>query len=127
MTGRSSVKWSSHTAVVAERARQGAHRGMDEATKQLLEMSNDLVPVDTGALRDSGVASVQAELTVVHGQVAYGTTQYTDIEAIEQHERLDFGHAVGQAKFLEQPFFANADTLRDTMAKGIAEAFGGAE
>lgn len=125
MSGGSVFMWSSHAAVVAERARQGAHDGMVDATNQLLAMSNDLVPVDTGALRDSGVAAVADELTVVHGEVAYGTTGTTDIEAIEQHERLDFAHPVGQAKFLEQPFYANANDLRDTMGKGISEALGG--
>lgn len=88
-----------------------------------------LCPVDTGTLRDSGftltssldsmgpkasptpevralVRTTQSEVTAV---VGFGgpSAPY----ALVQHERTDFHHTVGQAKYLETPVNARAGEL----------------
>lgn len=77
----------------------------DEQTlhEQLISLMNDIkenyVPVDTGNLRDSGYVSdpIQTPNGMV---IALG---FTEEYALIQHERLDYNHPHGQAKYLEVP------------------------
>lgn len=66
-----------------------------------------IVPVDTGVLRASGYV-VPPEVTPVEAVVTLGFGGAAAAYAIVQHERLDYRHPVGQAKYLEAPVRRNA-------------------
>lgn len=117
MSGGSTWRWQPDITVARAAVLQGAQDGMTAATQALLDMANELVPVATGELRDSGATAVAAEGQVVHGAVSYGTD-----EAVPQHERLDYAHNDGQAKYLEQPLFAGKDELLGHLADGLSQA-----
>ena len=62
----------------------------------------DLAPVDVGTLQGSGVVQkpdIQAHKVIVELGFGGAAAAY----ALIQHERTDFKHTSGQAKFLEQP------------------------
>lgn len=63
------------------------------ASEYLLEKSNELVPVDTGALRSSGKVVVTKPLQT---SIIYDSEYATVV-----HEDLEKYHPIGQAKFLE--------------------------
>lgn len=65
-----------------------------EMAEKVLYASQDLCPVRTGELRDSG----HLEETPNGVAVVYDAPH-----ALTIHERLDLPHPTGQAKFLEQP------------------------
>jgi len=74
-----------------------------EQMEEIMAKAKSITPVDMGPLRDSGhvlppeISGDQIEIVAGFGGAA---SDY----AIVQHERLDFSHPSGQAKFLEQPF-----------------------
>jgi hypothetical protein len=68
----------------------------------IMTKSKRLTPVDVGTLRASGVVqSPDISRTKVTVEMGYGGA--ASAYALVQHERTDFTHTVGQAKFLEQP------------------------
>jgi len=75
--------------------REGAVRGLQLATEHVLQLSNEVVPLDESELQRSGTASVdEASLT---GVISYDTPY-----AVRQHEELRWRHAPGRtAKYLE--------------------------
>lgn len=94
--------------------------GVRKAAKKLLELSQDLVPVDTGELKKSGkVVKVGESGRKVSYQVVYealapwknssnGVFNYAWI----QHEDMTLKHPNGgQAKYLEEPYRKNKDLL----------------
>lgn len=87
-----------------------------ELANQVLERAKDLVPVDTGDLRDSGQV-------VPEGDGSYAV-EFTAPHAIYVHERTELHHAHGQAKFLEQAV-AEVSAEAPAIAAGIlADRFG---
>ncbi|QNJ56239.1 hypothetical protein SEA_OHGEESY_10 [Gordonia phage Ohgeesy] len=86
---------------------------MQAGADELLDKSNQLVPVDDGDLRNSGVASASGKEAAV---------AYTAPHAMKQHERLDFDHpSGGQAKFLETAALANASAIEQAIAEAMRE------
>lgn len=75
--------------------RQGAARGLLLAAEHVLQVSNEVVPLDESPLQQSGTASVDPpSLTAM---VSYDTPY-----AVRQHEELNYRHAPGRtAKYLE--------------------------
>lgn len=68
----------------------------------IMTKAKQLTPVDLGTLRASGVVQspdVGPKRVVVELGFGGAAAAY----ALVQHERTDFTHTVGQAKFLEQP------------------------
>lgn len=87
--------------------------GLKAGADQLLDKSNALVPFDDGDLKKSGRA------------VAEGTSAavgYSADHAIKQHEKLNYHHDGGQAKYLETAFRANASEIQQTIADHIRDA-----
>lgn len=86
------------------RAKRDAHmkavrRGLLKAGLFLQRKSQQVVPIDTGALRNS--AFTRAGGTETNPEVRVG---YTQAYAIYVHERQDLRHAKGKsAKYLEGP------------------------
>lgn len=73
------------------------------ALEPTFDKSQELVPVDTGDLKDSGYLEVEAFRGNVRVEMGYGRNNFPDY-AIFVHENLEARHAAPtQAKFLEQP------------------------
>lgn len=80
--------------------------------------SKELVPVDTGALRASGhVQHPKISAQGVEVEMGYGgaAEQY----ALIQHERLDYNHPSGEAKFLEKPVLEHADGMAERLGASV--------
>lgn len=95
---------------------EAAVRGLKIAMEHLLQVSREEVPHEEGTLERSGTPSVDpATLT---GAVSYDTPY-----AIKQHEDLTLLHDEGRkAKYLEDPFDAEAQTIQEIVAAEIRRA-----
>lgn len=113
---RVEVSWDGERIKQADRA--AAALGLNLAMEHLLQVADELVPIEEGTLMRSGTASVDDDELV--GAVtfsAYNDRDHYDY-AIRQHEDLALRHAPGRtAKFLENP----ANEERDTMLQIVAE------
>lgn len=87
-----------HGGVVAARIVSGSKRARQKGAIFLLSRTIPRVPLDTGALRNSGQA--------VDGVVSFGTDY-----AIYVHEILENHHPIGEAKFLENALIENRATI----------------
>lgn len=110
-----------------DNAEQALGRALYEEANRIFNVSQTLVPVDTGTLRSSGHVTPPnqgprgVEVTIGYGGAAAPYAVYV-------HERLDLNHPNGgQAKFLEQPVNEAADGIAgrladtlDALAKGAA-------
>ena len=92
--------------------------GLLKAANHLLDLSQPLVPVDTGRLKSSGKVVQENKNTVYVTYEAYNPENGYEYAPI-QHEVLDFNHTVGQAKYLEEPFMTNIDNLIDIVAGSV--------
>lgn len=93
---------------------------LKEFAERILSRARPLVPVDDedgGQLRDSGritrptATARSVSAGIVFGGAALEATMEPrryNVYAIIQHEDMGLRHNNGQAKFLEQPFFAEA-------------------
>lgn len=93
---------------------EGAVRGLNQAGARLQAVSVAATPIDEGDLR-SGTTVIPAQSVddrvKVHNDLPY---------AARQHEELGWSHPRGgQAKYLEQPAFDNADDLFGIVAANI--------
>lgn len=83
-----------------------------------MERSQELAPVDTGAMRASGFVNLPRvegnEITVTMG---YGGASKDYV--VIQHEDLTLNHEVGEAKFLEKPVLEAAPTLLRDIAADV--------
>ena len=68
----------------------------------IMTRSRPLVPVDQGTLRASGTVN-RPNITGTRVTVSFGYGGAASAYAVIQHERMDYHHTVGQAKYLEQP------------------------
>lgn len=84
----------------------------------IMGVSRGLAPVDTGVLRGSGVVR-QPRISGDGAEVEFGYGGAASAYAVIQHERVDFSHQVGQAKYLEQPVLAAASGMDGRLAAGI--------
>lgn len=86
----------------------------------IFDRSQDIVPIDTGALRSSGLVN-QPE---VNGEEVSVLIQYGGAAApyaVIQHENLEYFHEPPtQAKYLEQPMVERVEQFR----AGIREVLG---
>lgn len=92
-------------------------------TEKIATRSKQLVPVDTGELKDSihatpptGKRTIKAKVVAGGGAAPY---------ALIVHERLDLKHKVGQAKYLEQAFIEHEQDFQDAIEKYMRDAFKG--
>ena len=92
--------------------RAQAERAVFQCARDLAEASIAQAPLETGALRASCRISGEGTRAVVSYNTDY---------ALEQHERLDYHHKTGKAKYLEDPLNEN----RDRYIQAIAQAVGG--
>jgi len=97
---------------------EAAADGMDDAMQHLLTESRKLAPIEEGTLERSGTATTASEGDAVEGAVSYNTPY-----AVIQHEKTGYRHDAGrQAKYLEDPWVAEADTMGDIIATAMRKA-----
>lgn len=99
---------------VAEAALNTALRAEGDG---ILQQSQELVPVDTGALRDSGrvIGPTDGVVKIMYGNSSVGY-------AAAVHEIVDAFHAVGMAKFLEIPARKALVGMGSRIARDITKA-----
>lgn len=111
------VKFTSNFGKVARTAKAGSARGVEEGADQLLEASNRHVPLEDGALEQSGRVTTDSQ-----GRAA---VSYDTPYAVDQHEDLSLNHDSGRtAKFLENAGNTEAMRIRDLIAAEIRNALG---
>ena len=92
-------------------------KGIEKAMGIIYDASQPLVPVDTGALKRSGVIQdVKGGFKIkYHSENPKTGYNY----AVIQHENTSFKHRVGQAKYLEDAIKNNLDEIEDAIVKEI--------
>lgn len=97
---------------------------IEGAGKVLLDASQQLVPVETGALKASGQVTKTGphEIAVSYGRDDHAGLNGTSTSeyAIPQHEHLENNHPNGgQAKYLEAAMHANGPAILAALAEGL--------
>jgi len=93
---------------------KGAHAGLQAAGEHILAESQKIVPLKEATLARSGTVTTRNLETSI---------SYNTIYAVRQHEELDWQHDEGrQAKYLETPLNAEADTVMQIIADHIKDA-----
>lgn len=95
----------------------------------ILEASQPLVPIDTGALRASGAVSdaalsgLVASVQISYGGPGEGFDRVPSTYAIRIHEDTTLNHPRGgQSHFLSLPFFAATHGMLERLADAIRVA-----
>ena len=83
-----------------------------EANLIMTRSKADFVPVDLGTLR--GTDRTKVTVTMGYGGAA-------SAYALVQHERTDYHHTVGQAKYLEQPVLEAAGGLGNRIGRRVGK------
>jgi hypothetical protein len=112
------VRATVNTGSVAAQVRAAAVDGLTKAAEHLLQVSRGQVPLETGTLERSGVATVdEANLQAA---VSYDTPY-----AVRQHEDLTLDHDRGRkAKYLEDPANQEAATMAKIIQAALQDAIG---
>jgi hypothetical protein len=108
-------------AAVKDAGPLAAQQVLLETAHQVLAVSQqDYVPVDTGALKNSGVVETDDLGTRFVVTVGYGgpAAEY----ALHVHEDLVARHVVGQAKYLEVPFRAAVEGMWGVLRTRVRDA-----
>jgi len=112
-------------AALGAKAETIAGAAIYQEAERIMAKSKHETPVDLGNLRATGVVS-EPEIRGNHVVVTLGFGGPAAPYAIVQHERLDFVHKVGKAKFLEGPTLeavAGMEArLGNRIKKGIEDA-----
>ena len=115
-------KFTAELAKLGERAPTAAAAAIFEEAESIMAHSRPLVPVDTGTLRGSGIV----DMPIVTGQgasVEFGYGGAASQYALVQHERMDYRHTSGQAKYLEQPTLEAAHGMGPRLAARLRRMF----
>lgn len=100
----------------AEASRQIAQNavvGLNRAADYLLGLAEPLTPERTDALEES------ARTHHTNAQELASQVQYLKYYAVWQHEKLDYHHKHGQAKYLEQPLVQHARDICQIVSSEI--------
>lgn len=76
---------------------------LGQEAEEIIDASQPLVPVDTGALK----ASYYVNETQAGVKAGYSADY-----AMKVHEDLNMDHRIGEAKFLEKPYLARKPQIR---------------
>ena len=101
---------------------QAAGAGLYMTASVVMTGSLKRVPVDFGILKGSGFVTLpEIGPQKVEVEIGYGgpAKDYAEV----QHERTDFHHEVGEAKYLQRAVDAEAGTMEQTAARYTREAF----
>lgn len=109
-------------ARLGEIAKQvGSARVMRKRAFDLLREAQDLIPVDTGALKNSGKVRVKNDAGKQVFSVVFGDEKVDYAQIV--HEDLLAKHSVGQALYLKIPFNRARDELRSDVRRRLRMAF----
>lgn len=97
---------------------QSATNGLNRAADYLLEQAQQLTPEQTGGLEES------ARTHKTNPQELASQVQFLKYTAVWQHEKLNYRHKKGQAKYLSTPLRTKAKNLCDIVAQSIKRALG---
>ncbi len=102
--------------------RQAAIEAQRDEAEAVMERSKaEFVPIDSGALRDTGrVEEVEGTADGFWVSMAYGSEEVD--YALPVHERLDVHHPHGQAKYLEVPALEAAAGMPERLAARVRAA-----
>lgn len=116
------LRWYGDKAVSV--ALQAATQAIRVCAADLQGKSAMEAPIDTGDLRaNCSVSPLQREGNIVSVKVGYDLPY-----AVVQHERLDFRHPKGgKAKYLEDPFKANATKYSRFIEQAVRQALAAEE
>ena len=91
--------------------------GIEKAMGIIYDDSQPRVPVDTGALKRSGVIQKvdNGYKIKYHSENPKNGYNY----AVIQHEETSFKHRVGQAKYLRNAIIDNMDKIEDAIVKEV--------
>lgn len=95
---------------------QAATNGLNRAADYLLQETIPDVPELTGELEDSA-RTHKTNPTELASQV-----QFLKFTAVWQHERLDYRHKKGKAKFLSSNLRTHTRNIRDIVTQAIQRA-----
>ena len=103
---------------MADKALAALEDGVREEAERIMTVSKRQTPVDMGTLRASGlVEPPRREVTKVTVEMSYGGAAAA--YALIQHEREDFHHTVGSAKYLERPVNEAQSGFGSRVAKNL--------
>lgn len=121
------IENSLNLGALMDRVRAVSPEALDDAAQHVLEVAREKAPLlvdlkkanderrsDPGALRASGYARVVDDTTAEVG--------FSEFYAGWQHERMDYHHVDGQAKYLEEPLVTEKDEAMRIMANRIEDA-----
>lgn len=92
-----------------------------EEQERVIALAKGRTPVDKGTLRASGTVQ-PPEISGTRVKVVAGFGGAASDYAIVQHERLDYSHPSGQAKFLESAFLERAAIMPRVLGKAVESA-----
>jgi len=94
-------------------------KGIEKAMGIIYDASQPLVPVDTGALKRSGVVEQvdKGYKIKYHSENPNNGYNY----AVIQHENTSFKHRVGQAKYLEDAIKSNMDKIEKAIIEEVVK------
>ena len=104
-----------------DKANKALAAAMFEEGNRIMTRSKMITPVDIGTLRNSGtVLRPEMRGNQIEVQMGFGgaASAYAEI----QHERTDYHHTVGEAKFLKKPLDAAKQGLAQRLAKRVNAA-----
>jgi hypothetical protein len=97
-----------------------AARALYEEALIEMEEAKKRTPVDTGALRDSGIVDLPQILNEsISVKLHFGSTPPSNKYALFVHEDLEAFHPVGEAKFLESTLQESAPYMKERVARRI--------
>lgn len=98
-----------------------AKEGMADVLNDIWQRAADRAPKDTGALRGSASMWIDEENNEIVGEV-----QFNEPYAAAQHEHVEYQHPQGgEAKYLEKAALEKLEQIRERVAAGLSELFGG--
>lgn len=105
-------------AKMTKKQRKSGAAGLYAIGNEVMTSAKKQTPVDTGILRKTGYVTLPQDK---HGQtfVEIGFGGPAEEYSIPQHERTDYVHEAGNAKFLERPVDKSESTILDILAKFI--------
>ena len=107
------AKFKANALLATNRYRRAVGGAVYREASRVMASSIREVPVDTGRLRATGFVSAPDTTTRdVSVQLGYGTDY-----ALPVHERTEVSHAVGKAKFLDDPLNAARSGMADRIAR----------
>ena len=101
-----------------------AQEAVAQASQEVLTDTQAIMPVVTGALRDSGKTAIEVEGQRIVGYIGFGDSsrnpnsgKTTASYAVEKHEASERG------KWLENTVYDHADIFMEDLAKALQKAF----